>query len=151
MRHLKKALTGTALAMVMTLPTAAWAQDVDPGVGVGEEIVVTAQKRTQTLIDVAQSVSVVSGATLEQQGATNFSDYLKNVPSLQLVQGTPGQGRLGLRGVNTGGVASTVAVYVDETPFGSSTGLANGAELAGDFDSFDIARIEVLRGPQGTL
>lgn len=149
MRHLKKALTGTALAMVMTLPTAAWAQGDAPAVG--NEIVVTAQKRTQTLIDVAQSVSVVSGATLEQQGATNFSDYLKNVPSLQLVQGTPGQGRLVLRGVNTGGVASTVAVYVDETPFGSSTGLANGAELAGDFDTFDIARIEVLRGPQGTL
>src|SRR5690606_8378605 len=117
----------------------------------GEEIVVTAQKRTQSLIDVPQSVSVVSGATLEQQGATNFADYLKNVPSLQLVQGTPGQGRLVLRGINTGGVASTVAVYVDETPFGSSTGLANGSELAGDFDSFDIARIEVLRGPQGTL
>ena len=149
MRHLKKALTGTALAMVITLPTAVWAQDAEPDVG--EEIVVTAQKRTQTLVDVAQSVSVVSGATLEQQGATNFSDYLKNVPSLQLVQGTPGQGRLVLRGVNTGGVASTVAVYVDETPFGSSTGLANGAELAGDFDTFDIARIEVLRGPQGTL
>jgi outer membrane receptor protein involved in Fe transport len=147
MRHLMKVLTGTALAVVMTSP--AWAQDAEPGVG--EEIVVTAQKRTQTLIDVAQSVSVVSGATLEQQGATNFSDYLKNVPSLQLVQGTPGQGRLVLRGINTGGVASTVAVYVDETPFGSSTGLANGAELAGDFDTFDIGRIEVLRGPQGTL
>ena len=56
-----------------------------------------------------------------------------------------------LRGVNTGGVSSTVAVYVDETPFGSSTGLVNGAVLAGDFDTFDIARIEVLRGPQGTL
>jgi iron complex outermembrane receptor protein len=149
MRHLRKALTGTALAMVLAVPTAALAQEVDAGVG--EEIVVTAQKRTQTLIDVAQSVSVVSGATLEQRGATNFSDYLKNVPSLQLVQGTPGQGRLVLRGVNTGGVASTVAVYIDETPFGSSTGLANGAELAGDFDTFDIARIEVLRGPQGTL
>src|SRR3546814_1299382 len=76
---------------------------------------------------------------------------MKNVPSRQLVQGTPGQGRLVRRGVNTGGVASTVAVYIDETPFGSSTGLANGSELAGDFDSFDIARIEVLRGPQGTL
>jgi outer membrane receptor protein involved in Fe transport len=116
-----------------------------------EVIVVTAQKRSQTLIDVPQSVSVVSGTTLEKQAATNFTDYLKNVPSLQLVQGTPGQGRLVLRGVNTGGVASTVAVYVDETPFGSSTGLANGAILAGDFDTFDIARIEVLRGPQGTI
>ena len=56
-----------------------------------------------------------------------------------------------MRGVNTGGVASTVAVYVDETPFGSSSGLVNGAILAGDFDPFDMQRIEVLRGPQGTL
>lgn len=149
MRHLTKALTGTALAVAIASPAAAWAQDAAGDTP--DEIVVTAQKRTQTLIDVAQSVSVVSGATLEQQGATNFSDYLKNVPSLQLVQGTPGQGRLVLRGINTGGVASTVAVYVDETPFGSSTALANGAELAGDFDTFDVARIEVLRGPQGTL
>jgi len=149
MRLSTKALSGTALALTFASPTAAWAQDGNAGFG--DEIVVTAQKRSQTLIDVPQSVSVVSGATLEQQGATNFADYLKNVPSLQLVQSTPGQGRLVLRGINTGGVASTVAVYVDETPFGSSTGLANGSELAGDFDSFDIARIEVLRGPQGTL
>jgi outer membrane receptor protein involved in Fe transport len=149
MRLSIKTLGGTALALALASPAAAWAQD--DAAGPGDEIVVTAQKRSQTLIDVPQSVSVVSGATLEQQGATNFADYLKNVPSLQLVQGTPGQGRLVLRGINTGGVASTVAVYVDETPFGSSTGLANGSELAGDFDSFDIARIEVLRGPQGTL
>ncbi|HVI97562.1 MAG TPA: TonB-dependent receptor [Sphingomonas sp.] len=127
------------------------ASDTSQEAATPADIIVTAQKRSQTLIDVPQSVSVVSAATLEQQHATNFSDYLKDVPNLQLVQGTPGQGRLVLRGVNTGGVASTVAVYVDETPFGSSTGLANAAELAGDFDTFDIARIEVLRGPQGTL
>ncbi|MDT1857492.1 TonB-dependent receptor, partial [Acinetobacter baumannii] len=64
---------------------------------------------------------------------------------------TPGEGRLVLRGLDTGGVASTVAVYLDETPFGSSSGLANGAILAGDFDTFDLARVEVLRGPQGAL
>ncbi|WP_077146295.1 TonB-dependent receptor [Sphingopyxis sp. KK2] len=149
MRLSTKALSGSALALALASPATLWAQDSDATIG--DEIVVTAQKRSQTLIDVPQSVSVVSGATLEQQGATSFADYLKNVPSLQLVQGTPGQGRLVLRGINTGGVASTVAVYVDETPFGSSTGLANGSELAGDFGSFDIARIEVLRGPQGTL
>lgn len=116
-----------------------------------DEIVVTAQKRTQLLIDVPQSISVVGGDTLERQQATNFQDYLKLVPGLQLNQDTPGAGRLVLRGINTGGVASTVAVYVDETPFGSSSGLVNGGVLAGDFDTFDVARIEVLRGPQGTL
>jgi iron complex outermembrane receptor protein len=116
-----------------------------------EEVIVTAQKRAEALIDVPQSVSVVDGGMLERQHASNFQDYLKLVPGLQLAQETPGVGRLVLRGINTGGVASTVAVYVDETPFGSSSGLVNGAVLAGDFDTFDMQRIEVLRGPQGTL
>src|SRR5688572_12023492 len=116
-----------------------------------EEVIVTAQKRRQVLLDVPQSVSVVDGGSLERQQASSFQDYLKLVPGLQLTQDQPGVGRLVLRGVNTGGVASTVAVYVDETPFGSSSGLVNGAILAGDFDTFDMERIEVLRGPQGTL
>ena len=123
----------------------------DAGAGQAEDIIVTAQKRAQVLIDVPQSVSVVSGATLERQQALNFQDYLKLVPGLQLNQDTQGVGRLVLRGINTGGVASTVAVYVDETTFGSSSGQANGAIQAGDFDTFDVSRIEVLRGPQGTL
>jgi iron complex outermembrane receptor protein len=116
-----------------------------------EEVIVTAQKRRQVLLDVPQSVSVVDGGSLERVQASSFQDYLKLVPGLQLTQDQPGVGRLVLRGVNTGGVASTVAVYVDETPFGSSSGLVNGAILAGDFDTFDMERIEVLRGPQGTL
>jgi len=116
-----------------------------------EEVIVTAQKRAEALIDVPQSVTVVDGGALERQQASTFQDYLKMVPGLQLSQTTPGQGRLVMRGVNTDGVASTVAVYVDETPFGSSSGLVNGAILAGDFDPFDMQRIEVLRGPQGTL
>src|SRR5262245_15067313 len=109
-----------------------------------EEVIVTAQKRAEALIDVPQSVSVVDGSLLERQQASSFQDYLKLVPGLQLSQSNPGNGRLVMRGVNTGGVASTVAVYVDETPFGSSSGLVNGAVLAGDFDTFDMQRIEVL-------
>ena len=116
-----------------------------------DTIIVTAQKRAQSLIDVPQSVSVVPGGTLERQQATNFQDYLKLIPGLQLTQSNPGEARLTIRGINTGGVAATVATYVDETPFGSSSGQVNAAILAGEFDTFDIARIEVLRGPQGTL
>lgn len=122
------------------------ATDVDQA-----EIVITAQKREEKILDIPQSVTVVSGDTLERQGATTFSEYLNEIPGLSLEQSEPGVGRLVLRGVNTGGVSSTVGVYIDETPFGSSSGQVNGAILAGDFDPFDIARIEVLRGPQGTL
>lgn len=146
---MKKGLfaAGSLFALVVAMPV----QAQDTSVRDGEDIVVTAQKREQLLIDVPQSVSVVSGETLEDIHATSFSDYLKLVPGLQLTQSTPGFGRLVLRGVNTGGVASTVAVYQDETTFGSSGGLVNGAILAGDFDTFDVERIEVLRGPQGTI
>lgn len=146
-------LLSTAALLAAPAFAAAPAAPADDAVAAasGEDIVVTAQKRNQALLDVPQSVPVVSGAALERQAATNFQDYLKLVPGLQLSQDAPGEGRLILRGLNTGGVASTVAVYQDETPFGSSTGLANGAILAGDFDTFDINRIEVLRGPQGTL
>src|SRR5690348_1181471 len=116
-----------------------------------EDIIVTATKRPEVLLDVPQAISVIGGKALEAQHANSFEDYLKLVPGLQLNQDTPGEGRLIMRGINTGGVASTVGVYVDETPFGSSSGLVNGAVLAGDFDTFDVSRIEVLRGPQGTL
>jgi outer membrane receptor protein involved in Fe transport len=154
-------LAGAASAAIAT-PASAQDPDAQPASGSTarppatepsnpDEIIITAQKRPQVLLDVPQSVSVVSGKTLETQHANSFQDYLKLVPGLQLDQDTPGEGRLILRGINTGGVASTVGVYVDETPFGSSSGLVNGAVLAGDFDTFDVNRIEVLRGPQGTL
>ena len=119
--------------------------------GQREDIIVTAQRREQTLIEVPQSISVVSGQALENLQAKSFADYANLVPGLNVTQDFPGQSRLILRGINTGSVGSTVAVYVDDVPFGQSGSLANGAILAGDFDTFDIARIEVLRGPQGTL
>ena len=144
-------LASAAWAALVIVSPAQAQERTDTASGANEDIVVTAQKREQLLIDVPQSISVVSGGVLEGQHANDFSDYLKLVPGLQLNQSTPGQGRLVLRGINTGGVASTVAVYMDETPFGSSSGLVNGAILAGDFDTFDVARVEVLRGPQGTI
>ena len=117
----------------------------------GERVIVTAQKREEVLLDIPQSITVIGGDTLDRQQATSFQDYLALIPGFSLESDTPGITRITLRGVNTGGVSSTVSVYMDEVPFGSSTGLANGAILSGDFDPFDLNRLEVLRGPQGTL
>jgi outer membrane receptor protein involved in Fe transport len=115
------------------------------------EVVVTAQKRTQALADIPMSVSVVAGEALERARATDFQDIASMVPGLSLISSQPGVTRVTLRGINTGGVASTVGIYINDVPFGSSSGLANGAILSGDIDTFDMQRVEVLRGPQGTL
>jgi len=114
-------------------------------------IVITAQKRAERLLDVPQSVSVISGDSLENQHAQRLSDYLTRIPSANVVENQAGSSRIVLRGINAGGVGATVATYIDETPFGSATSLANGGVLAPDLDPFDLARVEVLRGPQGTL
>jgi outer membrane receptor protein involved in Fe transport len=141
-----------ALAQVSPQPDAR----VQPGNaaadgGSAEDIIVTAQKREQALFEVPQSISVLSSAALEQRQARSIADYAALVPGLSFEQGNPGQTRIVLRGINSGGATPTVSVYVDDTPFGSSTSQTNGAGLAGDFDTFDIERLEVLRGPQGSL
>lgn len=164
---MKKSLLLSAVGMAIAIPAAAFAQtdtaqtdatqaaiaqtDDTTAQSDDDVIVVTAQKRTQTLLEVPQSISVVGGETLERQQATSFADYTALVPGLSVQQKNPGESRVVLRGVNTGGASPTVGIYLDEIPFGSSTGLTDGAGLAGDFDPFDLARLEVLRGPQGTL
>ena len=155
------ALLGSAAVLAVTIGSAANAQVQEQQAPPQEdqsatdrdnaEIIITAQKREEKILDIPQSVTVVSGDTLERQHATTFEQYLNQIPGLSITEAEPGSTRLTLRGVNTEGVSSTVAVYVDEMPFGSSSALVNGAILTGDIDPFDIARIEVLRGPQGTL
>jgi iron complex outermembrane receptor protein len=142
------AVSSAASALIVS--QAASAQDGQRGES-EEEIVVTAQKREQTLLEIPQSITVVGADRLERQQATSFVDYAALVPGLSLQQGNPGETRVVLRGVNTGGASPTTAIYIDETPFGASTGQSNGAVLAGDIDPFDLERVEVLRGPQGTL
>jgi outer membrane receptor protein involved in Fe transport len=149
-------LLGTAIGLVALGTPAAAQEGRSPAAAVqdehsGSEIVVTAQRREQLLAEVPQSISVVGGETLEKQQARSFLDYAQLVPGLSVTQENPGETRVILRGVNTGSVGSTVAVYLDDVPFGASGSLSNGGILAGDFDTFDVARVEVLRGPQGTL
>ncbi len=116
-----------------------------------ETIIVTAEKRAEPLKNVPMSVTALSSATLDDLQAKDFQDYAGLVPGLSLVTTQPGITRLTLRGQNAGGDGSTVAVYLDESPFGSSSALLNGGVITGDFDTWDLQRIEVLRGPQGTL
>ncbi len=115
------------------------------------DIVVTAQKREQRLIDVPQSVSVISSDLLQQTHSDRLDDFFTRVPSASINEAQAGQARIILRGINTGSTASTVATYVDETPYGSATALANGGTLTPDLDPADLDRVEILRGPQGTL
>jgi len=114
-------------------------------------IVVTAEKKEEKLKDVPMSITALGGGALDNLQYRSFSDYAAMVPGLSLVSSQPGLTTLTLRGQNAGGVGSTVAVYLDESPFGSSSALLNGSILSGDFDTWDLQRVEVLRGPQGTL
>ena len=116
-----------------------------------EEIVVTATKRVTSLQDTALSVSAISGADLSKLGITNFDQILSAVPGATVLDGGPGNSRVTFRGVATNNVAQgndssgaddTTSTYIDEFP------LAVG-DIA--IKLVDMAQIEVLKGPQGTL
>ena len=119
-----------------------------------EEVVVTARKRTESLQDVPLSVSAIREETLEQKGINVFEDYLMQLPGVTAGGSGPGQSTIYIRGLasttpnlttaGVAGLAPNVAFYLDEQPLGQP-----GRNL--DVYAADIARIEVLSGPQGTL
>ena len=133
------------------LAAAATAQ-TSTSVSVLEEVVVTAQKFEQKLSETPLSVTAISARNLEALGATQFRDFASTVPSLTFTTSGVGSTQVNLRGITTGNnISPTVGIYVDEVPYGSSTPFASGAQLALDVGLFDVSRIEILRGPQGTL
>jgi iron complex outermembrane recepter protein len=116
-----------------------------------QEVVVTAQKRQEKLINVPMGVTAITSDSIQSMHLVDFADLETQVPGLSVELTAPGLDRLTIRGENVGGVGSTVTTYIDDVPFGSSNALANGSIAAGDFDTWDMQRVEVLRGPQGTL
>jgi iron complex outermembrane receptor protein len=115
------------------------------------EIVVTAQKREQRIQDVPISLSVMSGADLDKSSTQSVSDALGMVPGVAVnVTGQGGETRLTIRGVTAAGSLfagpSPIGYYLDSVPFG----LVRSA-VQPDANAYDLDRIEVLRGPQGTL
>jgi outer membrane receptor protein involved in Fe transport len=107
-----------------------------------EKVVVTANKREQLLTDVPMAVSAISGKDLEKNGDRTFADYAQKIPALNFGYYGEGRQRISIRGLQAPTGVSTVAYLVDGIEQGDSPP---------DPDLFDIDRVEVLRGPQGTL
>jgi iron complex outermembrane receptor protein len=118
---------------------------------VSEEITVTARKREETLQDVPFSIAAPTEEMLRNRGADNIEGVAANVAGLTVQNLGPGQSQVAMRGVSSGqivrdqpGVKEQVGVYLDESPISLSL-------FTPDIDLFDVSRVEVLRGPQGTL
>lgn len=117
-----------------------------------QEVIVTATKRAESAQDVPAAVSVEKGDQLVAQGSTSLADYAEKVPGLNVMNsGTPGQNAVSIRGISSNTSTSAVGTYLDDTPIGSSSGWARGSATLLDMLPYDVERIEVLHGPQGTL
>lgn len=117
-----------------------------------EEVVVTAQKRVENPQNVPVSISVLGAKEFQDLHATQLSDIAGYVPGFQVDSGgSPGQTSLSLRGTAPIGPGQSVGSYIDDTPVGSSSFYARGVAFALDLLPYDIDRLEILRGPQGTL
>src|SRR5688572_3945604 len=139
-----------AVALALTA-AAAGAQNEPATTNLGE-VIVTAQKRAERIQDVPVAVSVVSGYQLVDSGSVQLTDYAAFVPGMYVDStGTPGQSTISLRGIGPMGSSATVGIYIDEAPIGSSGIYNSTSVLTFDLMPYDVERIEVLRGPQGTL
>jgi outer membrane receptor protein involved in Fe transport len=117
-----------------------------------EEIVVTASKRAEEIGQVGGAVSAISGDALAARSAESLQDYAAFIPGLTLQsQGAAGYGVVAIRGIAPQGNGSSVATYIDESPVGASGNTTRSAFFTADLDPSDLERVEVLKGPQGTL
>ncbi len=120
-------------------------------VGEIEEILVTAHRREQSAQDAALSLQVLSGADLDRQGKDGFEDYLLDIPGVSFRDQGSGAKKFALRGVSNhsggdtgGGTVSTAGLYLNDVAI-------QGSSVMPDLNLYDLNRIEVLKGPQGTL
>jgi iron complex outermembrane receptor protein len=139
-------LAGTCLSLMLGVSTQAMAQSAPSGKGGLEEVIVTAQRRSERLEDVPASVAAVSGATLERQGTVRFTDFGQSVTGVQIGV-TAGFTQPAIRGISTTiagtGAENNVGMYVD--------GFYQNSPLSIDQDLANIQSVEVLKGPQGSL
>lgn len=115
------------------------------------EIVVTAEKRSSTIQRTPLSITALTGAELEHRGITTVDSALHDIPGISMKSAGPGQTEIEMRGMSSSaGASPTVGFYLDDTPL-SPAAFTGGGKVVVDPDLYDLARVEALRGPQGTL
>ena len=115
------------------------------------DIIVTAARRSSLLQRYPGSLTVVRGAAIEQDGRRSLAQISPLAPGLQLTETGTGQRRITMRGLHSAG-ENSVLLYLDETPIsGPSSATSDVSQMSPDLRLLDIDRVEVLRGPQGTL
>ncbi|MGV3479204.1 MAG: TonB-dependent receptor [Sphingobium sp.] len=140
-----------ATAMAGASGTAFAQETATATTGYEDEIVVTALKRSTNLQETPISISAVTGDTIANSGVQSIADLNASVPSLTFVDGGPSSRRVVIRGIQAAG-EPTVGTYYDETPVTGAIGAGNDAGgSTPELRLFDVERVEVLRGPQGTL
>jgi iron complex outermembrane recepter protein len=152
LRARKLAVLGLALAPVCAT---AQQQAANSPASTGnelEEVVVSAQKRLERLQDVPVPVTAISSSSLVEQNQLRAQDLFSSIPGVNL-QFQNNRSQLAIRGITTGPVTGNpvVGYSIDDAPYGSSAGIAGLFGSAPDLDPSELSRIEVLRGPQGTL
>jgi iron complex outermembrane receptor protein len=144
-----------ALLCVMALFSAHQAHSDAPAVAENsnpiDEIVVTAQKRVSTVQTTPISISAVSGDDLLARGVASLAALAQGTPGVSLKSEGPSQTEIEMRGMtSSGGNSATVGFYLDDIPLTGPASAQNGHVVI-DPDLYDLNRIEILRGPQGTL
>ena len=115
------------------------------------EVTITAQKRASTVQKTTASVDVVTSADLQARGITSLATLAQGTPGVSLKSEGPSQTEVEMRGMtSSGGNSATVGFYLDDIPLTGSANAQNGHVVI-DPDLYDLNRIEMLRGPQGTL
>ena len=145
-------LVGALGALIVS--TGAWSAESSPESGASaglEEVVVTAEKRESTVQKTPISITALSGADLQAQGVTNLLTVAQQVPGVSFKTSGPGQTEFQIRGLtSTGGESPTVGFYLDETAL-TPPAMAQNGKVVIDPSLYDLNRVEILRGPQGTL
>jgi iron complex outermembrane receptor protein len=135
----------------LSLAQSAVAQQSHPDSTQLQEVVVTAQKRESTVQNTPISLTAVTGADILERGLTDLNNLVLSVPGVSVRTSGPGMGELEMRGIaSVGGNSPTVGFYYDDTPL-TAPSATNEGKIVISPALYDLNRVEVLRGPQGTL